>query len=554
MKRILSLFLCICVLLSFVSCHREALETEPEKENKTETTENQTATVTEEFAEEVTEEETPSLAPEADETPKDEAEGESEADEPSEPEEGDEGDVENPDSEKTDADAGTSSDSNSNSDSGSSSGNSGSSSGNSGSSSGNSGSSSQTAGLKKLLVGYARSKVNPKPGVGLGGYGNQNTRLSNKIVDDLMLTCTALSDGTNTVLLFSSDHTAIGIGIVNNVCNLIEKNYGIPKNNVIINATHSHSAPSLAVSRWTGVANYLDSIYYTVANTVAGKAIRDLEEATVWIGRGYTDQLNHVRRYVSLVDGSYLGKNLSSGQNPNKVAHETQADNEMQIVKFDRKSKKDVVLCNWQCHPTGPGAADSTDVSSDWIHYLRATVEAEAGVHFSYHQGAAGNIGQSSPIQGEKSWGGSRYKEHGREIAKTALSVLNDLTPINGGKVQATRISYVAEYKPEILDKTQSKSYSNNLTLTVLTAGDLAFGSAPMEMHDTLGKDLKEDSPFKMTFMCAYSNGTAGYMPASFAYANGGYEVTSTNFKKGTGEIIVSKLVSQLNTFYKTRY
>ena len=398
-------------------------------------------------------------------------------------------------------------------------------------------------------VGYARAVVNPANGTGLGGYSSADTRLSQVILDDLKLTCTAISDGESAILVFSFDLPYISGSVVSKACDTIEKNYGIPKDNVFFNITHTHSGPALLNTKYPGMAKYA-KLYYTTSNRLAGEALRDLEEATILTGRGETDGINHVRRYVSLVDGSYLGKNLKN-QDPTKVGHETQADEEMQIIKFDRKTKKDVVLCNWQCHPTGPGGTNDPRVSADWIGSLRDKVEQEADVLFSYHQGGAGNIGATSAIIGEKSYGGELFVEHGKVIADTALSIMtNSLAPIEAGKIQAKQFTYVAEYKPEILSGQEKKIYSNNITLSVLSVGDLAFATCVGEPHDTMGMTVKHDSPFAMTFFCGYTDGYVQYIPADFAYDHGGYEVSASQYARGTGEAIVAELLKELNTQY----
>ncbi|MBQ3075189.1 MAG: hypothetical protein IJC26_03890, partial [Clostridia bacterium] len=51
-------------------------------------------------------------------------------------------------------------------------------------------------------VGYARLAINPPAGIGLGGFGNTNSRLSEKVLDDICVTCTALNDGLQTVLMY----------------------------------------------------------------------------------------------------------------------------------------------------------------------------------------------------------------------------------------------------------------------------------------------------------------------------------------------------------------
>lgn len=404
-----------------------------------------------------------------------------------------------------------------------------------------------------FAVGWAREIINPKNGTGLGGYGTQKTRLSQRILDDLMLTCTAISDGENVIFLFSSDSGQVGGGIANKVAEIIEKNYGFPRQNVFVNATHSHSTPAMANSGAPGLPVYTKA-YYEAANKLAGKALRDLESAEIYVGSGKTEGLNFVRRYVNTVTGQYAGKNFTYGSlSADTYAHETAADAEMQIIKFDRATKKDVVLCNWQCHPTSPGGADNTEVSSDFISTLRATVESEADALFSYHQGAAGNIAHSGAIAGDRD--NSDYRKHGQNIAQTALSVLQgNMTKVASGKVQANKTTFHAEYRSEIQDGSMKKLYSNALSATVFSIGDVAFATLPVELHDTLGYRIKHESPFEMTFYCGYSNGASGYVPDSPAWNNGGYEVEQTHFKRGTGEELVSYLLSELNTLYPTRF
>ncbi len=405
---------------------------------------------------------------------------------------------------------------------------------------------------QSFSVGFGREVVNPAVGTGLGGYGNANDRLSKEVLDDLKLTCTALCDGENVILLYSTDLPYIGADIVTKAANILEKAYGIPAKNVIFNATHTHSGPAMINSSSTGIPKYC-KLYYEAVQKTAETALRDLEEATILIGKGDTTGLNYVRRYVSLVDGSYLGKNLDAGQDPKKVGHETEADHEMQIVKFDRKTKKDVVLCNWQCHPTGPGGSTSYVTSADYIGALRDKVEADADVLFSFHQGAGGNLAQGSPIQGENNYGGDRHVEHGQELAKVALATMNNLAPIASGKIQSSKTILEVEFKPEIISGKQKRLFSNQLNLLTITVGDLAFATCPGEPHDTVGKEIKKNSPFQMTFFCGYTNHYVSYIPADFAYANGGYEVEASDYAKGTAEKIASTLLTQLNTLYPTR-
>ncbi len=402
-------------------------------------------------------------------------------------------------------------------------------------------------------VGWAREIISPEKGTGLGGYGNPGSRLSNTILDDLMLTCTALCDGENVLLLFSCDLTGIGGGIAGTAAEQIQKAHGVPKDHILFNATHTHSAPVLNSSDFANGSRYT-RLFYLSAVKAAGDALRDLENATVSAGKGETENLNFVRRYVFKATGTWAGGEVGAPFDPETYAHESEADPTLQIIKFDRETKKDVVLCNWQCHPTGPGGESDTRVSADWIGSLRATVEKEADVLFSYHQGSAGNIGQSSRLTNLPKWGGESYLEHGKQIAKVALSVLQDLSSIQSGKIQVKQAVISPEYKPEILSGEQKKLFSSTIRLYAVSCGDFAFGCCPGEPHDTVGKKVKTDSPYRITFFTELTNGANGYIPADFAYPNGGYEVKSTNYAAGTAEMIADAILSELNALYPNRF
>ena len=63
---------------------------------------------------------------------------------------------------------------------------------------------------------------------------------------------------------------------------------------------------------------------------------------------------------------------------------------------------------------------------------------------------------------------------------------------------------------------------------------------------DQNGMELREDSPFEMTFSCAYTNGSYGYIPSDDIWDHGQYEVYTTRYAKGTGEKLVDAMVGLL--------
>jgi len=56
--------------------------------------------------------------------------------------------------------------------------------------------------------------------------------------------------------------------------------------------------------------------------------------------------------------------------------------------------------------------------------------------------------------------------------------------------------------------------------------GDFAITTAPAEIFNQIGVQVKDKSPFTHTWFISCTNGSIGYIPIPEAYADGGYEVT----------------------------
>ena len=78
--------------------------------------------------------------------------------------------------------------------------------------------------------------------------------------------------------------------------------------------------------------------------------------------------------------------------------------------------------------------------------------------------------------------------------------------------------------------------------------GDLAFAMAPYEMYDTNGVEIKQGSPYKMTFVLTLANGPSmGYLPTRLNFEHGGYAADTCRFKPGIGEALAEEFIKMLN-------
>ena len=434
-----------------------------------------------------------------------------------------------------------------------------------------------------FCAGYSRVVINPTSAVGMGGYGNTEFRRSTGVASDITAACTAVSDGENTALFFCIDVLGVSSKNAENIQRQVEKALGIKPEFVTVTATHSHSSPAIGTDDDESVANYL-RIFYPAVLKAAKEAVADLDRCEMKIGRTTTTDLSYVRRYFR-EDGTFYGTNYVSDSNSPVVRHETEVDNEMQLLMFDRVNGKDILMMNWQCHVTTAGGRNNTMLSADWVGAMREKIEKDAGVHFTYHQGGAGNVVPNSFITTEPS--NADYNVHGKKLADVALEAMKTMESVPTGKVRATTKTVTCQHDLDVsmydlqkaqaiadpyragdydkakslcleygfnspyhanavVKKSNRTEASSTMPLSAVAIGDIGFAVAPYEMFDTNGKQIKDNSPYTMTFVCAYSNGTYGYIPSEIAWPNGGYEVDTCKYAKGTGEMLANELVSML--------
>ena len=428
-----------------------------------------------------------------------------------------------------------------------------------------------------FLVGYARTDITPEGEMEI--YGSTASGAAQNGEDILQMTCTAVDDGENTALLFSLDLRSFSVSFSKQMTDVIEKKFNIPADQVILNITHTHSTPSMNNNTAAGKA-WRQKIL-TRLPIVVQAALDDLDEVEgVYTGRGYTEGITFVRRYL-LADGTYK-TNPGSADQP--VAHETEADNEMRTVRIDRKNKKDVLMVNYQTHYGSATALYKGYYSADFVHTFRKLAEKEWDCHFVYHSGASGNLNFMSAIAGERKYStyeiatekgfiptvrGCMDTEEKAEIGKLRFASAWYDAPVYQDTAEDIANAKIVNKSGYETDSAEYKALCEQygfagyrqvqgivtraglgktvaLPFYAISFGDIGFVTAPYEMFDTNGKQVRDGSPFKMTFVCSYSNGGFGYVPSSIAFPHGAYEVFVSRFCETTGDDCAQEMVKLL--------
>jgi len=450
-----------------------------------------------------------------------------------------------------------------------------------------------TAPETKPLVGFGEGDITATWPIGLQGYGNEKTRISNGIKTYIYIHCVAITDTTGeTVLLMSID--AGGGGFQSTVRPLIEEEFGIPQDHVMLSAIHQHSTP-------IGTKEYLDLIKKGTRKAVK-QALEDQAPADMYINKVTTNALSFVRNYICN-DGSFYGPNYGSAASGIK-AHESESDKEMRLIKFDRgPEKKPIIMVNFQAHPhMGAGSSDNNQ-HADWPGIMRETLAEELGCHAMYLSGAGGNLNSNSSIKEENI--STDWKDHGKRAAQYVIDAEDSYTPVEMGKIKihietnayannhskdylykealalhnmraedfSAAVAAVQNANPEIHSIYHASAIVNQykagpsreLTIGVISLGDVAFTLHPYEMFDTNGMELRDgtvgnpnyqadeqlENPYAMTFVCTLANGHLGYVPSMLGYTNGGYSTDIAYLEPGSGERLVGDYLRILNDLHE---
>jgi hypothetical protein len=230
---------------------------------------------------------------------------------------------------------------------------------------------------KALLIdtGLARIDITPPLPIRLTGYGSRSLP-AEKAAGKLHARALAIGAGDEAAVLITADVVGIPADLADRVAAALQKEHGIPREQVAVCATHTHSGPCIA-----GILKYIfndrdlsdDELAVVEKYThdlehkliaVAQAALDDRKPARLSWGQGKVDFAMN-RRVV--VDGSWQG----FGAVPEAVV-----DHDLPVLSVaDPRGKIRGVLVSYACHCT---TIDGTfnEVHGDWAGEAAARYEA----------------------------------------------------------------------------------------------------------------------------------------------------------------------------------
>ena len=192
-------------------------------------------------------------------------------------------------------------------------------------------------------AGAASILITPTEPIFLAGYGDR-THVSVGVLQDLHAKALALQDETGaTTVLVTLDLLGIDRGVADAISGRILKSYGVPRDRLALNTSHTHSGPvtgynlraAYAIDKPQGeaIARYTDWLTGKVVDVV-GSAIRNLAPATLAFEQGSAGFAVNRRR-------------VQLRQLPGPVDHDVPV---LRVLGADGKLR--AVVFTYACHAT----------------------------------------------------------------------------------------------------------------------------------------------------------------------------------------------------------
>jgi neutral ceramidase len=450
-----------------------------------------------------------------------------------------------------------------------------------------------------IRAGVTRVDITPPLGLPLRGWAARNAR-AKAAHEPLLAQALVLDDdhgGQAAIVAIDLPH--VGRALTSDVRARVHAATGIPEAAVLLNASHTHSAPPLggAGVSWTPQDPEYDSYAAILPELIAGA-----------VYGAY-----HARGPARVASGS----GRVPGVSVNRVHHEDAIDDSVQVVRVDAADGSPLaVLGSFACHGTCIGG-QVPDWNADFAAPLRLAVECDLpGVESMFVQGCAGDIAPWDFWMGNPRPRPHTYENRdelgrrvGAEIARVAdgLRTTPDARVASSSQMVGMRRRQLGWEQAELdliersLRNQADPDYPELWAEHVHTAnsaqlfplsyqrgsvgmyqnmrarsdepllaevqsiaiGDAAISANPFELFNGPGLAIRAGSPFAgATFVLGYSNDYLGYLPRTQDFAliadvpleeildqdkyRWAYGITNTNVQVGEIDRLISASIAGL--------
>ena len=397
---------------------------------------------------------------------------------------------------------------------------------------------------EQLLLGVGRADITPAVGGHL--YGYEDNIISESVHDGLQATAFAFVQGSRQVLLVNLTVCEMQTALAADIRRELAVQTGIPMQNILLCATHTHTAPNVSGTAGWGDLDtaYVDGSFRPGIRAAARQATDVLQPVTMGISAG--ESLVGVNRREQLRDGS-----IDFGQSPWGPQ-----DKAMTVLSFRTADGQTLAnLIHYGAHGTSAGRVHI--VTRDWPGIMCDRLEALTGGMTAFFNGTMGDTGPR--LTNGDTTGNIHYTEElGGIAAADAVRIFRTIREWRGADLDCAerplRLALAPRIPreeaealwPEYADQTVNieglirdhlaetlESYRRGeadatvreVPQTVIRIGPAAFVPYPYEIFSEIGLRLRRYCAVPHLLVLSNVNGYDGYFPTEDQMCRGGYEV-----------------------------
>ena len=370
------------------------------------------------------------------------------------------------------------------------------------------------------------------------------------------------------VCLVACDVLMIARDVLDRAARRIERQTGIPFDHVLINATHTHHAPTtVTIHAYRRDEDFTRQVEDKVV-AAAAEAARRLTPVTFSFRLGEESSVGQNSRLL-LADGTIYWV----GSRDDAVRPTGPFDPELPVLAFTRpEGPVEALVFNHSTHAIGTLAGA---VRSPSFYGLAAQdLERRLGGTVLFFSGAAGSTHNLSVPAGEAvhrieaavqdALRAARPRPV-RRVAAVRKEVALRVRHFDEAGEDAAVAAYCRKRAPRVADQVITiframrtelaprQGQEHKTWVQAVLIGDVALVGVPGEFFTALGQEIKRRSPYRYTFVFGLANDYVGYIPDVRSFDLGGYQVWTglhSFLERGAGETIVAEAVGLLEQLH----
>jgi hypothetical protein len=430
--------------------------------------------------------------------------------------------------------------------------------------------------------------------------GNLTLTVVNKVHDPLHARALVLDDGSTRLALAVVDSCMIAREDLDEAKAAASRVTGIPIENMLISATHSHTAPAVYGCHGNDPeADYRAWLIPRISDSIV-QAWQNLQPARVAWGKRDLPTFVHCRLWI-MQPGTAIDPNPAfTGQltnlvmmnpghaNTNKIRQTGPVDPAVTVLSLQtREGKPLALLANYSTHyANAPGQEISADYFGEFCKLIAQELKANElnpGFVALMCNGTSGDANCSDFTKTD--WPVNPVIV-AKAVVATAMQALADMkyqdwVPLAASEKRAMfnvrlptreQVAEAREYLATKVGNRPTRSWEENyarettlladwpatkeLKLQALRIGDFGIAAIPCETYGSTGLAIKQASPLALTMVISLANGCNGYLPPPDQFALGGYSTwraRTSYLENGSEPHIVAVLNELLQQVHSKR-